>query len=231
MVSAVTPTPLGEGKTRIVAGKALPEALLAENPDEVHEGGANLRKQIENIRVHGVTPVVAINAFPDDHPSGHTAIAEIAASLGVRRRRHRPGGREATGRLRARRVRRPAGLHREDHLSISSDSAFMAAHRTPGEAAARSHAADVPLATAEAAAEVAGIAAPLVESGNRNLRADAATAVFLAAAAAASAATMVVENLAGDPADPRPARGARAVAMSRAHAAAALAAFPMVEGG
>jgi formate--tetrahydrofolate ligase len=58
--------------------------LLAENPDEVHAGGANLRKQVENIRLHGVTPVVAINAFPDDHPSEWQAIAEIAAELGVR---------------------------------------------------------------------------------------------------------------------------------------------------
>ena len=72
------------GKHRIVAGKALPEALLKENPDEVHEGGANLRKQIENIRVHGISPVVAINAFPGDHPSEHEAIREIAKSMGVR---------------------------------------------------------------------------------------------------------------------------------------------------
>ncbi|HEX9343945.1 MAG TPA: formate--tetrahydrofolate ligase [Actinomycetota bacterium] len=72
------------GKHRVVAGKPLPAALLQENPDEVHLGGANLRKQIENIRLHGVTPVVAINAFPGDHPSEHEAVREIAASLGVR---------------------------------------------------------------------------------------------------------------------------------------------------
>ncbi|ODU04033.1 MAG: formate--tetrahydrofolate ligase [Pseudonocardia sp. SCN 72-86] len=84
VVTTVRALKAHSGNHRIVAGKALPEALLAENPDEVHEGGANLRKQIENIRIHGVTPVVAINAFPDDHPSEHTAIAEIAASMGVR---------------------------------------------------------------------------------------------------------------------------------------------------
>ncbi|MGE3286488.1 MAG: formate--tetrahydrofolate ligase [Pseudonocardia sp.] len=72
------------GRHRIVAGKALPEALFAENPDEVHLGGANLRKQIENIRLHGVSPVVAINAFPGDHPSEHAAIREIAESMGAR---------------------------------------------------------------------------------------------------------------------------------------------------
>jgi len=84
VVTTVRALKAHSGNHRIVAGKALPEALLAENPDEVHEGGANLRKQIENIRIHGVTPVVAINAFPDDHPSEHAAIAEIAASVGVR---------------------------------------------------------------------------------------------------------------------------------------------------
>jgi len=72
------------GKYKIVGGKALPEAILKENPDEVHEGAANLRKQIENIRIHGVSPVVAINAFPGDHPSEHEAIREIAKSMGVR---------------------------------------------------------------------------------------------------------------------------------------------------
>ncbi|MGQ0576253.1 MAG: formate--tetrahydrofolate ligase [Pseudonocardia sp.] len=72
------------GHHRIVAGRPLPDGLLVENPDEVHVGGANLRKQIENIRLHGVSPVVAINAFPGDHPSEHAAIAEIAASMGAR---------------------------------------------------------------------------------------------------------------------------------------------------
>ena len=72
------------GNHRVVAGRPLPEALLAENPDEVHAGGSNLAKQIENIKIHGVTPVVAINAFPTDHPSEWDAVAEIAASSGAR---------------------------------------------------------------------------------------------------------------------------------------------------
>jgi formate--tetrahydrofolate ligase len=57
---------------------------LEENPEEVRLGGANLRKQIENIQVFGVSPVVAINAFPGDFPSEHEAVREIAASMGVR---------------------------------------------------------------------------------------------------------------------------------------------------
>jgi len=84
LVSTVRALKAHSGRHRIVPGRPLPPELLAENPDEVHVGGANLRKQIENIALHGVTPVVAINAFPTDHPSEHRAIAEIAGELGAR---------------------------------------------------------------------------------------------------------------------------------------------------
>jgi len=72
------------GRHRIVAGKPLPPGLLEENPDDVRAGAANLAKQIENVRIHGVSPVVAINAFPGDHPSEHRAIMEVAESMGAR---------------------------------------------------------------------------------------------------------------------------------------------------
>jgi formate--tetrahydrofolate ligase len=84
VVATVRALKAHSGHHKIVAGRPLPEGMLIENPDEVHIGGANLRKQIENIRLHGVSPVVAINAFPDDHPSEHAAIAEIAAETGAR---------------------------------------------------------------------------------------------------------------------------------------------------
>ena len=86
------------GRHRVVAGKPLPDAMLAENAEEVHMGGANLRRQIENIRIHGVPPVIAINAFTSDHPSEHRAILEIAEELGVRAAvatHHADGGRGA----------------------------------------------------------------------------------------------------------------------------------------
>jgi formate--tetrahydrofolate ligase len=70
------------GKYRIVAGKPLPAELDDERPDEVLAGAANLRKHIEIIRTFGVTPVVAINAFPNDHPSEHEVIREIARQMG-----------------------------------------------------------------------------------------------------------------------------------------------------
>lgn len=84
VVATVRALKAHSGNHRIVAGRPLPEALLAENPTEVHQGGANLKKQIDNVKLHGVTPVVAINAFPTDHPSEWKAVEEIAASMGAR---------------------------------------------------------------------------------------------------------------------------------------------------
>jgi formate--tetrahydrofolate ligase len=84
VVATVRALKAHSGKYKIVAGRPLPEDLLRENPDDVLAGAANLRKQIENVRLHGVPPVVAINAFPTDHPSEHRAIREVAEEMGAR---------------------------------------------------------------------------------------------------------------------------------------------------
>ena len=64
-------------------------------------------------------------------------------------------------------------------------------------AAALSGAADVPLAIAEAAAEVAVLAALVAQEGNDRLRGDAVVAAELAGAGARGAAELVAINLAG----------------------------------
>jgi formate--tetrahydrofolate ligase len=84
VVTTVRALKAHSGQHRIVAGRPLPPGLLEERPDEVHLGGANLRKQLENVLIHGVTPVVAINAFPGDFDSEYQAIRDIADSMGVR---------------------------------------------------------------------------------------------------------------------------------------------------
>ncbi len=84
LVATVRALKAHSGKYRIVAGKALPPELLAESPADVEAGAANLVKQIENVKAHGVSPVVAINAFPTDHASEHDAIRRIAESAGAR---------------------------------------------------------------------------------------------------------------------------------------------------
>ena len=84
LVTTVRALKAHSGKYKIVAGKALPPELLAENPADVESGGENLRKQIENVKAHGVTPVVAINSFPTDHASEHDVIKKIAEAAGAR---------------------------------------------------------------------------------------------------------------------------------------------------
>lgn len=84
VVATVRALKVHSGRFRVVAGRPLPPEMVKENPDDVWAGADNLRKQVENIRIHGVTPVVAINAFPTDHPSEQAAVREIAEELGVR---------------------------------------------------------------------------------------------------------------------------------------------------
>jgi formate--tetrahydrofolate ligase len=83
LVATVRALKAHSGRYRLAAGRPLPQDLLAENPDEVFAGAANLTRQIANIRLHGITPVVAVNAFPGDHPTEWRAIEKIAAEEGV----------------------------------------------------------------------------------------------------------------------------------------------------
>ena len=71
------------GKYSIVAGKALPPEMLENNVADVEAGAANLIKQIENVKIHGVTPVVAINAFETDHPEEIEAVKRISREAGA----------------------------------------------------------------------------------------------------------------------------------------------------
>jgi len=82
-----------------------------------------------------------------------------------------------------------------------------------GEALSR--AADVPLAIAEAALDVASLAAALVERGNPNIRGDAATAVLLSEAAVRATANLVEINLGTRDGDERIERARGLVEMSR----------------
>jgi len=84
VVATVRALKAHSGKYKVVAGKPLPPDLLAENPDDVLAGAANLRKQLENVALHGVPPVVAINAFPTDHASEHDVIRAVADEMGAR---------------------------------------------------------------------------------------------------------------------------------------------------
>lgn len=84
LVATVRSLKAHSGRFRIVPGRPLPPALLAESPDDVRAGAANLIKHIEIVRGFGVEPVVAINAFPTDHEADLREIQAIASEAGAR---------------------------------------------------------------------------------------------------------------------------------------------------
>ena len=71
------------GRYKVVPGKPLPPAMLEDNPDDVLAGAANLRKHIEIVRDFGVSPVVALNVFPSDHPDEIDAVRKVAEAAGA----------------------------------------------------------------------------------------------------------------------------------------------------
>jgi formate--tetrahydrofolate ligase len=84
VVATVRALKVHSGKYKVVAGRPLPEEMTRESPDDVLAGAANLRKQIENVKLHGIPPVVSVSTFPTDHSSEYDAIRAVAAEMGVR---------------------------------------------------------------------------------------------------------------------------------------------------
>ena len=71
------------GRYRVVAGKPLPPDMLADSPEDVLAGADNLRKHIEIVRTFGVSPIVALNVFPDDHDDEIEAVRRVAEQEGA----------------------------------------------------------------------------------------------------------------------------------------------------
>lgn len=72
------------GRFKVVAGKLLDTGLLEENIGAIEQGAVNLVKQIENIRIHGVPVVVAINRFDSDTDREIETVRRIAREAGAR---------------------------------------------------------------------------------------------------------------------------------------------------
>ena len=84
LVTTVRAMKLHTGRYRVTPGKPLPPEMLSESPQDVLDGASNLRKQVENLVKHGVTPVVCINRFPTDFDSEIAAVHAVSAEMGVR---------------------------------------------------------------------------------------------------------------------------------------------------
>ncbi len=83
LVATVRALKMHSGKFKVVAGKPLDPDLLKPDPDVVNEGIGNLEKQIENVRLHGVPVVVALNRFDTDHPEEIDVIRKAAKKAGA----------------------------------------------------------------------------------------------------------------------------------------------------
>ena len=84
VVTTVRAMKAHSGRYDIRPGKALPAAMLEESPEDVTAGLPNLRAHVGIVRRFGITPVVAINAFAEDHDSEHDVIRRLCEQLGVR---------------------------------------------------------------------------------------------------------------------------------------------------
>ncbi|HLV60744.1 MAG TPA: formate--tetrahydrofolate ligase [Fredinandcohnia sp.] len=60
------------------------DAYQQPNPSALREGLANLDKHVENVRLFGYEPVVAINRFPGDHEEEYAILRGWAEERGVR---------------------------------------------------------------------------------------------------------------------------------------------------
>src|SRR5690606_31727584 len=83
LVATVRALKMHSGRFEVKMGKALPEGLLREDLDAIRAGAGNLVKQIENVRLHGVPVVVAINTFPTDTERELALVKEIAMEAGA----------------------------------------------------------------------------------------------------------------------------------------------------
>ncbi|MCR4398627.1 MAG: formate--tetrahydrofolate ligase [Firmicutes bacterium] len=84
MVATVRALKMHGGAFRVVPGRPMDKELVAkENYDALALGCENLAKQIENVRMHGVPVVVAINRFETDHEKEIEVIRDLAVKAGA----------------------------------------------------------------------------------------------------------------------------------------------------
>ncbi|PZS03573.1 MAG: formate--tetrahydrofolate ligase [Candidatus Chloroheliales bacterium] len=83
IVATVRALKMHSGQFKVVAGRPLDPALLAENVAAVEQGAVNLVAHIENVRKFGIPVVVAINLFAEDKPAEVECIRRVALQAGA----------------------------------------------------------------------------------------------------------------------------------------------------
>lgn len=83
VVCSIRALKMHSGKFRVVPGRPLPPELIQEDLESLKSGLPNLLKQVENVRIHGVPAVVAINRFPTDTDDEIRLVKELASGHGA----------------------------------------------------------------------------------------------------------------------------------------------------
>jgi formate--tetrahydrofolate ligase len=83
LVASIRALKMHSGRFKVVAGKPLDEALTREDLKAVADGCCNLEKHIENVRLHGLPCVVAVNMFTTDTEKEFQTVAEHARKAGA----------------------------------------------------------------------------------------------------------------------------------------------------
>ena len=84
LVATIRALKMHGGALRVVPGKPLDSAVLAkENMEALDKGCENLDKQIENVAMHGVPVVVALNHFPTDSDKEIQFVLDRAMKVGA----------------------------------------------------------------------------------------------------------------------------------------------------
>jgi formate--tetrahydrofolate ligase len=83
LVATVRALKMHSGKFKVVAGKPLAPELIKENIPAIEEGIVNLEKHIENVKMHGLECVVAINKFATDTKNEIKFIKQRAEKAGA----------------------------------------------------------------------------------------------------------------------------------------------------
>jgi len=83
LVASIRALKMHSGRYKVVAGRPLDEALKKEDLKAVADGCCNLEKHIENIRLHGLPCVVAINQFTADTKAEFEVVEEHARKAGA----------------------------------------------------------------------------------------------------------------------------------------------------
>jgi formate--tetrahydrofolate ligase len=83
VVTTIRALKMHSGRFRIVPGKPLDPGLEREDLGAIEAGIGNLEKQLENVAMHGVPAVVAINRFPADTDREHAFVTKRALAAGA----------------------------------------------------------------------------------------------------------------------------------------------------